>query len=73
MARLLTSAQKRKARTELARKRGVSESSVSDYDLTDAVTAGLLSISDYGGDYSDCGSTGSFDGGGSVDCGSGGF
>ncbi len=61
----LSSSQKRKAREKLARKRGVSTSSISDYDITSAITDGLLSSSDYGSSSYDCGSSSSHDSGSS--------
>jgi hypothetical protein len=56
----LSSSQKRKAREKLAKKRGVSTSSISDYDITTAITNGIISASDYGSSSSyDCGSSSS--------------
>ena len=61
----LSSSQKRKAREKLAKKRGVSTSSIGDYDITSAITNGILAASDYGSSSSyDCGSS-SYDSGSS--------
>ena len=63
----LSSSQRRKAREKLARKRGVSASSISDSDLTTAILNNVISTSDYGGSSSyDCGgSSSSYDSGSS--------
>lgn len=62
----LSSSQKRKAREKLAKKRGVSTSSITDADVFNAVDTGLLSYSDYGSSSTsyDCGSS-SYDSGSS--------
>jgi hypothetical protein len=60
----LSSSQKRKAREKLARKRGVSASSISDYDLTTAISNGIIAASDYSSSSYDSGSS-SYDSGSS--------
>ena len=55
----LSSSQKRKAREKLARKRGVSASSISDYDLTTAISNGIIAASDYSCSSYDSGSSSS--------------
>ena len=70
----LTSTQKRKAREALARKRGVSASSISDTALQQAIASSVITSSDYGsGSGGSGGYSGGSDGGASasVDCGGG--
>jgi hypothetical protein len=56
----LNSSQKRKAREKLAKKRGVSTSSITDAQIFEAVDTGLLSYGDYGSSSTyDCGSSSS--------------
>lgn len=63
----LSSSQKRKAREKLAKKRGVSASSISDADIFTAVDTGLLAWSDYASSssYDSGSSSSSYDSGSS--------
>lgn len=53
----LNSSQKRKARAKLARKKGVSESSITDTMIQSAISDGIISSSDYGSGYDSGGSS----------------
>jgi hypothetical protein len=62
----LSESQKRKAREKLARKRGVSASSISETDISSALNVGYLSMSDCGPGYdSGSSSSSSYDSGSS--------
>lgn len=72
-ARNMQADRKRQAKQDLARKRGVSEASITDNMLDTAFNAGALSAYDYGASTSSCdsGYSGGHDAGGSGSCDSG--
>lgn len=64
MARNLSSAQRKQAVKKVARRRGISESSVTDAMIQSAFDSGSLTWSDCGSSYDSGSSSGGYDSGG---------